>query len=274
MSDFDTFESSLEASRPLEVYEIAQGSSTTRFTSNGSDVTLNGNVYSAIAISRGAVALSTRDRSRSFEVTVPSSLEFVQQYVSNAPGPIATLNVIRLQRDESPAFNTQVLVFKGVVKTVKFSEDGRVAIIVCQTIESAASRQIPRFTYMSQCNHTLFDPGCGLDSGLFSHTGLVSAVSGNDVTVTGLNASGFDITGGVLQIPSQPGEFRLVLSQSSDTVTLLLPFPSDPTGDNAVAFAGCDHVITSDCALVFDNVERYGGFAFVPNRNPFMSGLD
>jgi len=33
-------------------------------------------------------------------------------------------------------------------------------------------------------------------------------------------------------------------------------------------------LIDGDCALVFDNVVEFGGFAFVPKRNIFQSGLD
>jgi hypothetical protein len=39
------------------------------------------------------------------------------------------------------------------------------------------------------------------------------------------------------------------------------------------AFAGCDHLIEGDCALVFDQVAEFGGFAFVPSKDIFAQGV-
>ena len=44
-------------------------------------------------------------------------------------------------------------------------------------------------------------------------------------------------------------------------------------GTEVEVFAGCDHTIAT-CKTQFDIVVNYGGFAFVPTRNPFESGLD
>lgn len=74
-------------------------------------------------------------------------------------------------------------------------------------------------------------------------------------------------------------DHRLILSQSGDDVTLLLPFPETIVGSTVVLLAGCDHSITT-CDTKFNtpedtlsNVINYGGFAFVPNKNPFETGL-
>ena len=58
-------------------------------------------------------------------------------------------------------------------------------------------------------------------------------------------------------------------------LTLLLPFNTTDVdvGTSVEVFAGCDHSLAT-CKAQYDNVANYGGFAFVPLRNPFESGLD
>jgi len=36
--------------------------------------------------------------------------------------------------------------------------------------------------------------------------------------------------------------------------------------------AGCDHSV-STCAARFDNLANYGGFPFIPTKNPFSTGV-
>ena len=51
------------------------------------------------------------------------------------------------------------------------------------------------------------------------------------------------------------------------------PFGVDVTGLNLQIFAGCNHELTGDCANKFQNAINFGGFAFVPNKNIFATGL-
>ena len=71
---------------------------------------------------------------------------------------------------------------------------------------------------------------------------------------------------------SSINDYRLILSHVGNDLTLLLPFPSDAAGETVRIFAGCDHTIAT-CKTKFDNVLNYGGFAFVPILNPFLTGL-
>jgi hypothetical protein len=36
--------------------------------------------------------------------------------------------------------------------------------------------------------------------------------------------------------------------------------------------AGCDHSV-STCAARFGNLANYGGFPFIPTKNPFSTGV-
>lgn len=272
MSSFDVLESSLESSRPLEVYRFAVGNLSYLYTSAEDAITLGTDTYEPEAIARDSISQGQDKRKQVLKVTVPSSNAFAQRYVSTQPGQKATLSVTRLQRDEVPTFNTRILVYKGSVQSVNFPDSGEVAEIAVQTIEGATSRTIPRYTYQASCGHVLYGPGCDVNPDSFDHIGTVTAVSGNDITLSGASGAGLDFVGGYCR-PLTATDFRLIIAQSGNVLTLLLPFEVSVLNTSVQAFAGCDHVLKSDCALVFNNVANYGGFAFVPKRDIFAKGL-
>jgi hypothetical protein len=272
MATYDTLEQSVEDSRPIELYEFTLGSDAFRYTSAEDELTVDGDVYTPLAISRGKIEQGSDQSNRNLSVTVPSDNEFAQLYITVPPGQGAGLNIFRYQRDESPAFDTQVLLFKGRVQSCAFPNDGHSATFAIRSLESAMNRLLPRFTFAAMCQHILYDAACGAIATSFDHLGAASSISGNTITVAGAGASGFDFVGGYLR-PTGTNDFRMITAQSGDVLTMFLPFQVDPTGLNMQAFAGCDHLIAGDCALVFDRVADFGGFAFVPNKDIFAQGI-
>lgn len=276
MTSFDTLESSRQDSRPLEIYEFSLGSDTYRYTSRASNVVVGANTYTPQAISRSSIEQGSDQKSRNVVITLPGDNVFARRYINVVPGLKATLSIIRLQRDESPTFATQALVFKGQVQSVAFPQDGHNAEIAVRSIESAKNQNIPRFTYMGMCNHFLYDSGCKVDPSSFTHIGTVSSGGATtSVTVVGANGQPDGYwTGGFATATVGEQDFRFILNHVGNVITLLLPFAADVTGLSLQLFAGCDHILTGHCATKFDNVLEFGGFAFVPNKNIFATGLD
>ena len=275
MTSFDDFATSLEDSRPLEIFALTLGSTTYRYTSAEDSVTVASQTYTPIGISRNNIVQGSDAQNRTLSITVPSDNEFASQYRNIVPGQRASISIWQLERDESPAFDTQILMFKGQVLSVSYPNDGYQADINCQSIESALNRTIPRFTYMSSCNNVLYDSACGVASAGFSVVGTVSSVSGNVITLPGANSQpdGY-YTGGYCTPVSGQQDFRMIVNHVGNDLTLLLPFATDVDGASVQAFAGCDHLIGGDCSSKFNNVGRFAGFAFVPNDNIFQDGLD
>lgn len=273
MSDFDTLESSVESSQPIELYSISLGATSYLFTSAEDDIVYLANTYEAVeGLTRSEIVQGPDERSRVTTVTMPASNTFASRYAYIVPAERATLTILRLQRNETPSL-TSTVIFKGFVKSVAITQDGKVAKVAAQSLEAVASRSIPRFTFQGMCNHQLYDSACGANSAAHKFTGIVTAESGSVLTVSGLSASGKDFIGGWCK-PSATSDFRMVIDQSGDTITLLLPFISSMIGLSLDAFEGCDHILTGDCATRFDNVLNFGGYAFVPTKNPFSTGLD
>lgn len=266
---FAAFEGSAQGGHPVELYSLALGAETFRWTSAEDDYVFGGNTFEAAEISRTRVLISSEERQDLLTVNLPASDPYVRKYIKNVPGKRGTLTVQRVHRfdPDQEAF----VLFKGIVQAVAFSSDGVKASIAVRPLTTGLSQTIPRMTYQNLCNHFLYDERCKVLQSLFQFTAVVSAVTGSTITVPGLSVNGADwAVAGFVQIPS--GDFRLVLSQTGNDVRLLLPFSEGVLNVQVDVFAGCAHTIAV-CKTKFNNVINYGGFAFVPLKNIFETGL-
>jgi uncharacterized phage protein (TIGR02218 family) len=268
---FSTFETSVESGSPIELFEFAIGLERFYLTSSEEPVTLGIVTYSPIAVSRSDISVGSDERTSVINITVPVGHPFVQKYILLVPGSRATLTILRLHRYDTPTPETQ-LFFKGLVRSVAFTRQAQEAQVAVMPLTGALGRVFPRFTYQGICNHVLYDTGCKVDVGLFTYNGLNSAVVGDVYTVDGLTAKGAGwAIAGVLVNPTST-DFRLIIAQTNDQVTVLMPFPTSLVGQTLSVLAGCDHTLPT-CKTKFNNVINYGGFMFVPHKNPFATGL-
>ena len=268
---FDQFESSANDGQPIELYEFRLGGETFRFASTEDDITVGVDVYAGSEVRRSPVIVGPEARSSTLSITFSSSNLLARRYVNIVPGQKATLTIFRLHRPD-PAQELRTI-FKGVVKSVGFDQLGARASIVVLPLTEALSRSAPRIVFSSTCNHILYDSRCKVNSTLFRFQGTVSLVNGNQITVPGLNANGDGwATGGYCTLSG--ADFRTINDHTGDVITLLQPFPSGtPTIGQAIEiFAGCDRSLET-CVSKFSNEANFGGFRFVPLRDPFGKGI-
>lgn len=278
---FDAFESAQETSQPVEIIRFFLGSDTFEYTSAEDAIVIESITYNPVAIRRSSISQSPEDRESVVSFTVDGSNEFARLFIGVVPGDRARVTIRRVQRSDFPGPEV-VTLYEGFVSSVKFSADGYVANIASQSIASATSRPIPRFTYQGLCNHVLYDTGCKVDdtNTAFRITGTVLSVTDSTITVSGADGEtdGF-WTGGFVE--AQGGQdIRLILSHTGTSLQLLLPFPFDVLSESVVVLAGCDHLIgTCDTKfftpeVVTSNVINYGGFAFIPTKDIFRTGIN
>jgi uncharacterized phage protein (TIGR02218 family) len=269
---FDTYETSAESGQPVELYDFSLGSTRYRYTSDPIDVVYLTNTYAAIPISRGRLSVSKEEQNGDrIEITMPASDVFPQQYVSSVPGKKATLTLTRYHRND-PA-QEGVIVFKGTVATIRFVDEAVTAKLTVIPVTAAESRPIPRMCYSNLCNHMLYDVLCGIGetAAAWQKTFNCTSASANTITVPGAGACGADFfEGGFVNCD---GDYRLVVDQSGDNLVLFTPFSLSPVGKSVKCNAGCKHRV-EDCRDKFSNIANYGGFPFVPLKNPFESGIE
>lgn len=269
---YDSYESSVESGDPVELYEFTLGTDTFRYTSDEDDITTAAGTYTAVPISRERIIYETQEKaSDRLQVTLPASNAFVSNFVDIVPGKIALLTILRYHRSD-PA-EEQVTIFKGILNTVRYSEEGKVALLQVMPLTSAQTRAIPRITFSGLCNHMLYDSRCKISetSSTWEKFLPVSAVSSNQITCTGASAFGSDFfAGGFVEFDD---DYRQVISQSGDVLTLNVPFAISPLNQTVRVLSGCSHEL-SVCASKFSNAVNFGGFPYVPGRNIFVDGLD
>lgn len=267
---FPPLETSVESGQPVELFKFTLGTETFAFTGSEDEITLDAVTYKPLAISRDKIISSIEDRQSRLTVTVPATNEFVRKYIGIVPGQRATLELLRFHRTDVD--EQSVLLFKGLIQMVSFTKNAKEAKILVLPL-TIAQRETPRFTYQNLCNHMLYDSRCTIAESAFEFNFGVTVVSGNTITVPGAEIptpSDFFEAGFV----AFDDDFRLVKAQSGDELTLSLPFVNSPLGSGVRVQAGCKHRLVIDCQDKFANVVNFGGFPFVPTKNPFETGLD
>lgn len=269
---YDQYETSVEGSQPVELYEIILGSTPYYYTSAEDNVTIDTNEYIATAIKRSKVGRGQEERRNILTIEVPSLNEVATQYISSVPRERARVLIKRYQRPDGITPEV-ILIFEGYIASVAFTDDARKAKIAVKPISEATSREIPRFVFSAQCNNVLYDDRCQVvKGGSFKYTGTVTAISGNTLTVPGLSGytNGWFTAGAVEEATGL--DIRLIIDHTGDDIKISLPFPFTIVGKSVDVYAGCDHTIAV-CNSKFSNVDNYRGFAFVPKKNIFKSGL-
>jgi len=267
---YDVFETSKEAGRPIELFEFTIGTTTYRYTSAEDDVTYSAAIYTSEPIMRTSPTLTSSENGRQqMEIVLPSNNQIAQRYVGIVPAEAVRLRVLQFHRGDSP---NGVVLWSGRVVSAKYERRGAVCRLFSVSSEAALSRPCPGRKFQSLCNHKLGDSLCQVDLESEKYTGVVTDAEAAVITVAGVSSQGPDwAVGGTVVWGT---ERRLVLApQSGDDLTLRLPFPVTPIGQTVDVYPGCDHLI-STCDSKFSNTVNFGGYPFVPTKNPFESGMD
>lgn len=160
--------------------------------------------------------------------------------------------------------------WKGRLSSVKPNQTD--LTISFESIFTSLRRPGLRARYLRTCRFSLYRRGCGLDKAGFAIPGVPSAVSGVTVTVGAAATlpNGWFTAG---MIAADDGTLRFITNHVGSTLTLMRRLPSlevafaaGPT--SVTLYPGCDRTRTT-CNTKFNNLPNYGGFDWIPTRNPF-----
>lgn len=269
---FDAYENSVESSRPIELYTFTLGALVWRYTSTTGSVTVEGVEYPPLSVSRDPVAQTQEDQDQALMVTLPASTAICRYFITSVPGQLATVRIERYQVPDG-ATPERIIMFEGSIQSVSFEQQGVVAKIAVQPFNVAFSRTVPKDVYSAVCNHVLYDAQCGLVEATYRTTQEVLVVAGNTLTIKNLDLQpdGY-YTAGFVELVGASPDFRVILDHTGRVVTIPLPFGNNPAGTSVRVYAGCDHAAET-CRAKFSNLVNFGGFPFVPTKNPFSTGL-
>lgn len=269
-------EVSRELGTPVELYLFELDTDRFAYTNGEDSIVFDSVTYLPTPVSRSSVVSTVDSKENQIDITLPGDNAFARLYIGVIPGEFPEITIRQLHRNDPGS--EAIFVFQGSVSSVGFVDNLRRAQLACQSITSASRRMMPRFTFQGLCNHNLYDGGCTEPEAANEEFATVTAVSGRTLTLTGISNLGSTTfwRGGFIQFGN---EYRTVMVQAMDVVTLDLPFLNDPTSASVRILPGCDHIIDSDCLLKFGsgpdgNVINHSGWPYVPQKNPFVTGLD
>lgn len=261
---YATYEASFQSGEPVELYEFIQGTTTWRYSSGQDVVTYLSHTFFPSPITRQGIKQSTDVFKNTMTLTFPQSHELASQFIGFAPDEVTTLTIYRGHATD-PAGEFQVA-WRG--RVTAGTATGTKVDIDCEPIYTSLQRPGLRARFEYTCRYAVYMRGCNVDKETKRFNGVASVGSGGlHVTVAGAGALGATyFVGGMLIGPDNIARF--ITAQSGDLLTLQRPYVGVLPGDALKLYPGCDGAKTT-CITKFNNLPNYGGFPWIPVRNPF-----
>lgn len=263
---YDVIETSAYDGAPVELYEFTRGAQIWRYTSADFDVTTGGSVFSAVPISRPDVEQSQDPGKKPMTLKATRSLGFVEQYIAAPPTDVISLVITRFHTTD--VADEIVVVWIGRVLNVKFV--GNEVEVRCEPIFTSLKRPALRRLYQTTCPHVLYGPQCAFSKATLQLDTTVTITGGTTLTSGDFSSEvdGF-YTGGVVEWSNNGAtDKRLILTHAGSGVIINIPFEGMEDGASVNVFPGCDHTLDT-CVAKFANELNYGGFPYIPDKNPF-----
>ncbi len=257
---YQTQETSVAAGSPVELYRFVLGQQVWTYTSAREAITYQSETYAPAVLARTGVEQSPEFARNGIDIEAQRDLAVATLFAAGRPNGTVSLTLFRTH-----AGDTEFITWwKGRIASVVFA--GSQAKIRCESIFTGLKRPGLRAHYQTGCRHALYDPGCTANNQNFKLAGTVSAISGLTVnaSIFTSRASGW-LTGGYLR---SAGISRMIVGHTNDAVTLAATLPGLAVGSSFEAFAGCDRTF-STCNQKFANSANFGGFPWIPIKNPF-----
>jgi len=135
-----------------------------------------------------------------------------------------------------------------------------------------------RATFQRTCRFALYGKGCNLNPSDFQVSAILSAINSNVLTISeaASQPDGYYV-GGMLGAPD--GSLSYIIGHVGTSVTvqrvsksLLSAFALTGVTTAILLYPGCDHS-RGTCHAKFNNVINYGGFDWIPSKNPFGGSI-
>lgn len=275
MSTTLELEQSKHGGRPIEYYHFYRATEDWYYTTSRRVKTLDGIPHLPLEINRGVIATGGADKPGALSIELPTS-SAIGQAVKD--GLLPTPLSLRITRQQAGASDDPRIIFNGEASTAGVTP----ALTTIQFLPLLArlSQMVPQGAFQKdQCTFATYDTlTCGLDRADFTFDGVVEAVDGLDVTITGLsdyrpvNADGdteaFVPTMFALGILKKGEREVMIESQSGNTVRLVTSLDNLRVDDAVQVVVGDDRQAQT-CLLKMKNIARNMSFSHMPTVNPY-----
>lgn len=262
---YTTLENSIDNGKPYYLYEFKRGETFWRYAATENEIVVPSvGTFTPSSVMHGSVNQTGDIERISLDIVIPLSDPLAIAQRSPNISKVTTVTIYR--GHYGLAAGTEQVVWKG--RVVSYSIEGVSFALICENIQTTLRRAGLRAKFQRTCRHVLYSTGCTLNLNDFLTATTVTSVSGTTVVVAPL-AGKTDVaeyyTGGIL---SFNGELNFISRHSGTTLTMLNPVTGLVNGSAVSIAAGCN-LARSTCETKFNNLNNFGGFPYLPDRNPF-----
>jgi uncharacterized phage protein (TIGR02218 family) len=257
---YTSLETSIQSGRPVELYEFKLGLEYYRYTSASVTITKNGVEFYPESIERTDVEQSDDIHKGGLKLDVPRTNILGATLLAYTPDEVVTVTIFRGHYGD----DSYISYWKGRVMAVQAS--GNTITLGCESIFTSMKRPGLRARFERMCRHSLYSYQCGISRDSWRVNGSVEIDNTLSLTINiaSTYADGYFV-GGIATIG---GASRFITSHIGGVIKISRSFNEYVAGQDVALFPGCDKSMAT-CQSKFDNLDNYGGFPFIPTRNPF-----
>lgn len=257
-------ETSTDASSPVELYEFRRGGQAWRYTSGAQDASYANYRYLAVPMRRGSIEQTGEIGKSGLRITLARDVEIAQAFIATPPSEVTLLTVYRQHRSDAET----VAIWMGRVLNVEWH--GSEVELNCEPAYTSLQRTGLRRLYQRNCPHVLYGTSCQASAVDHRVPGTVASVAGVALNVPAAAgyATGHFAGGFATWAANGITEKRMIVAHHQDVVTLSAVPPGLAVAYTVYLYPGC-HRTLATCTAKFGNSAHFGGFPFIPTKNPF-----
>ena len=256
----------------LDFYEVITTNTTWRFNGSDQEEFLTQNMvdyyYPGLSVKRTQIQTTIQTEKSNVEIQIPVSYD-LSQFILNAPfNEIMSLNIYTKRG------GTTFIAWKGRLSNWKPASG--FLTLTFESVFTSLRRPGLRPTFQRSCRHALYgETGCKVDPVSVEETLALQSIV--DLTLGFLDLSSYAadyFVGGYLETPL--GARSYIVGQSNTDNTVMIQRSSDSlteefanTGVGLLLnlYPGCNYS-RDHCLNKFSNLDNYGGFDWIPFKNP------
>lgn len=281
---FDSHERSRSKGAPICLYRFRYiNSEEFLYTNAEKNITKSGfsAPFLAIPIQHGSLTSSGTLDKANLEIRVPRRAGIVEGFRVYPPTEVVSVTIWHMHTDDP--VQEALVCWTGRVLGMSIAEN-ELASFSCEPISTSLKRSGLRRNYQIGCPHALYGAQCAASKAAATTPEIIiESVSGSYVTLTpgwmptGWAAAGktYDKFVGGMLIWDTVGaggvttNKRTILRAVTENKILISgPATGLSSGSSAKLVLGCNHQMT-DCRVVHNNINNYGGQPFIPVKSPF-----
>jgi len=264
---YGDYETSNSGGKPIALYEFRYGNTYWRYCTDDEDRTVDGEVWTALAITDEGVVQGGSDQN-DLQIITQSNHPVAALFRNSQPSGKIWLTVRRWHvgdpDDETP------LLWSGTVVNATLVDKATVQM-ACRSLGGSYDRQGLRLAWGRMCPHVLYSAfGCKVNKALHAYPHEVATLTGTNFTVlTFAQPAEGSFTGGFVEFTRPDGSFQRygIESQIGNDFRVLGTTDGLEVGSEITIYPGCARNTTA--CKAFSNLPNYGGFPHLPGKSPF-----